>query len=288
MAGKSNVERVQVAAMLRSFREEAGATREQSAEVLGCTTSKIGDLETGRSAPRVAELDRLLDLYGVTGAEREDLLEFARASRSRKPRSKFAAVVIPYTQRRAADLEAQALAATFFSSTLVPGILQTEAYAETTLRWANTNSDVEVQRLLELRMGRKAALTRTDREPLRYWCILGEAALRTNLGGRAVMREQLAHLIEVNRTRENVVIQILPLESGTHSLLGMTVTLHRFPPPAPEVLKFDTACRDTFSDRETDVALTAHHMDLVRAMALGREESTTFMESVLRELEAGQ
>ena len=288
MAGKSNVERVQVAAMLRGLREEAGATREQAAEVLGCTTSKIGDLETGRSAPKVAELDRLLDLYGVAGAERADLLEFARASRSRKPRSKFAAVVIPYTQRRAADLEAQSHSSTFFSSEVVPGILQTEAYAEATLRWANTNSDAEVRRLLELRMGRKAALTRSDRAPLRYWCILGEAALRTNLGGSAVMGEQIVHLIETNRTRENVVIQILPLGSGMHALLGMTVTLLRFPPPAPQVLKVGSPSRDMFSDRDTDVTLAAHHMDLVRAMALSREESTTFMESVLRELKAGQ
>ena len=288
MSGKPTIERVQVAATLRSMREEAGITREQSAQALGCTTSKIGDLETARSAPKVAELDRLLDLYRVAGSERAELLEFARASRSRKPRSKYAAVVVPHAQRRAADLEAQALASTFFSGELVPGILQTEGYAETTLRWANTNSEAEVQRLLELRMGRKAALTRTAREPLRYWCILGEATLRTNLGGPAVMREQIAHLVEANRTRENVVIQILPLGSGMHALLGMTVTLHRFPPPAHEVLQFDTHARDTFSDREVDVVLASHHLDLVRAMALGREESTTFMESVLRELEAGQ
>jgi transcriptional regulator with XRE-family HTH domain len=288
MSGKPTIERVQVAAMLRSMREEAGITREQSAQALGCTTSKIGDLETGRSAPKVAELDRLLDLYGVAGAERAELLEFARASRRRKPRSKYAAVVVPYTQRRAADLEAQALASTFFSGELVPGILQTEGYAEATLRWANTNSEAEVQRLLELRMGRKVALTRTDRKPVRYWCILGEAVLRTNLGGPAVMSEQIAYLVEANRTRENVVIQILPLGAGMHALLGETVTLHRFPPPASAILRFDAHSGDTLCDREADVALAAHHLDLIRAMALGREESTRFMESVLRELEAGR
>jgi transcriptional regulator with XRE-family HTH domain len=288
MSGKPTIERVQVAAMLRSMREEAGITREQSAQTLGCTTSKIGDLETGRSAPKVAELDRLLDLYRIAGAERAELLEFARASRRRKPRSKYAAVVVPYTQRRAADLEAQALASTFFSGELVPGILQTEGYAEATLRWANTNSEAEVQRLLELRMGRKVALTRTDRKPVRYWCILGEAVLRTNLGGPAVMSEQIAYLVEANRTRENVVIQILPLGAGMHALLGETVTLHRFPPPASAILRFDAHSGDTLCDREADVALAAHHLDLIRAMALGREESTRFMESVLRELEAGR
>ena len=288
MSGKPTIERVQVAATLRSMREEAGITREQSAQALGCTTSKIGDLETARSAPKVAELDRLLDLYRVAGAERAELLEFARASRSRKPRSRYAAVVVPHAQRRAADLEAQALASTFFSGELVPGILQTEGYAEATLRWANTNSEAEVQRLLELRMGRKVALTRTDRKPVRYWCILGEAVLRTNLGGPAVMSEQIAYLVEANRTRENVVIQILPLGAGMHALLGETVTLHRFPPPASAILRFDAHSGDTLCDREADVAEAAHHLDLIRAMALGREESTRFMESVLRELEAGR
>ncbi len=288
MSGKPTIERVQVAATLRSMREEAGITREQSAQALGCTTSKIGDLETARSAPKVAELDRLLDLYRVAGSERAELLEFARASRRRKPRSKYAAVVVPHAQRRVADLEAQALASTFFSGELVPGILQTEGYAEATLRWANTNSEAEVQRLLELRMGRKAALTRTDRKPVRYWCILGEAVLRTNLGGPAVMSEQIAYLVEANRTRENVVIQILPLGAGMHALLGETVTLHRFPPPASAILRFDAHSGDTLCDREADVALAAHHLDLIRAMALGREESTRFMESVLRELEAGR
>jgi len=85
-----------------------------------------------------------------------------------------------------------------------------------------------------------------------------------------------------------VVVQILPLGSGMHALLGMTVTLHSFPPPAPDMLQFDTHSRDMFSDRDADVAQATHHINLVRATALSREESTGFMESVLRELEAGQ
>ncbi|MGH3810555.1 MAG: helix-turn-helix domain-containing protein, partial [Pseudonocardiaceae bacterium] len=66
-----NTERVQVAATLRRMREEAGLSREQVARVLGCTTSKIGDLETGRSGAKPVELAALLDRYGVTGDERD-------------------------------------------------------------------------------------------------------------------------------------------------------------------------------------------------------------------------
>ncbi len=286
MAERPNVERVQVAATLRRMREQAGVTREQAAEVLGCTHSKIGDLETGRSAPKPAELAMLLDHYGVADHERADLIEFARASRSRRPRSPYTAAVIPATHRRAVDLEAQAVSSTFYSSELIPGVLQVRPYAEAMLRWGNTYSPEEVKRLLELRMGRRAVLSRTDRPPLRYWCILGEAALRTKIGGPEVMYEQLERLVAANLTMENVVVQVLPLGAGMHTFLGITATLHRFPPPAPDVLSMDSYGRDTFSDRESEVALAAHHLDLVKAKALGRDESTEFIQTVMRELEA--
>ncbi|MFN2494505.1 MAG: helix-turn-helix domain-containing protein [Pseudonocardiaceae bacterium] len=283
---RPNIERVQVAATLRRMREQAQVTREQAADVLGCTTSKIGDLETGRSAPRPAELVSLLNRYGVAGEDREDLVEFARASRRRRPRSPYTAATIPTTHRRAVDLESQAISSTFYSGELVPGILQVRPYAEAILRWGNTHSPEEVKRLLELRMSRGSELIRTDRPPLRYWCVLGEAALRSNLGGLAVMYEQLERLVAVNLTLENVVVQVLPLGAGTHSFLGVTVALHRFPPPAPDLLATDNFDRDSFSDREAEVALAAHHLDLLKAKALGRDESTDYIKNLLTRMEA--
>lgn len=283
---RPNIERVQVAATLRRMREQAQVTREQAAAVLACTASKIGDLETGRSAPKPAELTSLLDHYGVTDDDRDDLVEFARASRSRRPRSPYTAAAIPTTHRRAVDLETQAVSSTFYSGELIPGILQVQPYAEATLRWGTAHSPDEVKRRLELRMARRAELTRTDRPPLRYWCILGEAALRSGLGGTAVMYEQMEHLVAVNLTLENVVVQILPMGAGTHSFLGITVTLHRFPPPAPDLLATDNFDRDTFSDRESEVVLAAHHLDLLKAKALGRDESTEYIQSIMQEIGA--
>ncbi len=282
---RPNIERVQVAATLRRMREQAGVTREQAAEVLGCTDSKIGDLETGRSAPKPAELATLLDHYGVADEDRADLIEFARASRSRQPRGPYAAAAIPGTHRRAVDLEAQATSATFYSGELVPGILQVRPYAEATLQWANTNPPDEVGRLLEMRMTRRAELTRTERPSLRYWCVLGEAALRSGVGGAKVMYEQLEHLITTNLTADNVVVQVLPLGAGVHQFLGITVTLYRFPEPAPDLLSMDSYGRNTISDRDAEVARAAHHLDLLKAKALGRDESTEFIQTVMRELE---
>lgn len=277
-------EHVQVAAALRRLREDAGVTREAASKLLGCSVSKISDLEVGRSKPKPVELERLLDQYGVTGQERDELIEFARTSRGRKPNSPYTTAVIPADMRRAVDLEAQAVSSVFYSSELIPGVLQVRSYAEAILHWDRENRPDEVAKRLDVRMDRAAVLTRTDRRPLSYWCVLGEAALRAGVGGQTVMREQLAHLIEVNRTMDNVVLQVLPLGSGVHSFLGISVTWHRFPAPAPDMLELDSYGRSIIRDNPSEVARGAHHLDLVKAKALGRDESTTFLRRVHREL----
>jgi hypothetical protein len=133
-------------------------------------------------------------------------------------------------------------------------------------------------------MERAAVLTRTHRPPLRLWCILGEAALRTNVGGPKVMREQIEHLVELNSTLGNLVIQILPLGSGPHHFLGLTVTMHRFPPPAPHMVIFEGYEREIVRDTPSEIERISHNLDLVRAKALGTDDSTDFMQQAHRAL----
>ncbi|MBV9013476.1 MAG: helix-turn-helix domain-containing protein [Pseudonocardiales bacterium] len=279
-----NTERVQVAATLRRMREEAGLSREQAAGVLSCTASKIGDLETGRSGPKPLELAALLDRYGITGEEREELIEFARASQTRRSRGGHW-VTIPVSHRRFSDLERQATSAIFYSGEIIHGTLQIEAYAWALLRRNILESPEVRERLLKLRLGRSAELSRTHRPPLRLWCILGEAALRSGVGGPAVMREQLEHLITMTTLHDNVVVQVLPLGSGVHDFMGLTVTLYDFPPPAPRMLHYDSVGRGVVQDGKDEVSEAAHMMDLLRAKALGHEESTEFIQDIIRELE---
>lgn len=279
-----STERVQVAATLRRMREDAGVSREQAAAVLGCTASKIGDLETGRSGAKPVELAALLDCYGVTSDERHDLIEFTRTPKSRRPRGSHWAT-IPGSHRRFLDLERQATSAIFYSGELIHGMLQTEGYAQALLHWNNLHPPEVLERMLKLRMARSAALSRTDRPPLRLWCILSEAALRSGIGGTAVMREQLEHLITMTTLHDNVVVQVLPLGSGVHTFIGLTATLYEFPPPAPRMLHFDTNSHGAFQDTEVEISPAAHTMDLLRAKALGHEASGELIQTILRELE---
>lgn len=270
-------EHVQVAATLRRMREEARVTRDAAAAVLGCTKSKIGDLETGRSKPKPAELERLLDHYGI-GAERDELVEFSRTSRTRRKPSPYTTAVIPAAVRRAVDLEAQAISTVYFSPELIPGLLQMPGYAKALIERSWENKPEDVAKRLDLRMERAAVLTRSHRPPLRYWCILGEAALRSNIGGPKVMREQIEHLVHLNRTLNNLVVQILPLGSGPHAFIGITVTMHRFPAPAPDMMIMEGYEREIVRDDPAELTRATHHLDLVRAKALGLDDSTDLME----------
>ncbi|RKT52004.1 helix-turn-helix domain-containing protein [Saccharothrix australiensis] len=279
-----HTEHVQVAATLRRMREHAKVTREEAATLLGCTVSKIGDLETGRSRPKPVELERLLDHFGVVGDERAELLRFARTARGRRAPSPYTAATVPNNHRRIVDLEAQAVSSLCYSGELVPGILQVPGYAKALLDWSWSGRPDEVAKLLDLRMERGKLLTRTHRPPLRYWCILGEGALRTIIGDRNTTRRQVEHLIELNTRSDNVIIQVMPFDGGPHAFRGMIATLHRFPPPAPDILLTDSYGRETIQDRPSVVEQATHHLDLMRGMALSREASTRIMRETLDQL----
>lgn len=262
------------------MRERAGVTRERAAAELFCTPSKIGDVERGRSRIRPAELDKLLDLYEVSGDERDLLVDTARASRRRRGRSE---PHIPLTDQRLFDLESQARSLTFFSPELLPGYLQTEDYSRALMEWGGLLDADEIAQRLAARAARRSTITRVDPAPPTCWCIVGEAALRANVGGPSVMADQVQHLLTASTTMRNLVIQVLPLGSGGHWLMGLTHTLLRFDPPAGDVLHADTIGRNVFFDGPSEVAHAKHVLELMKAKALDLDRGQDVMQHIMRE-----
>jgi hypothetical protein len=74
-------------------------------------------------------------------------------------------------------------------------------------------------------MQRQQILLRPD--PPRLWAVLDEAALRRPVGGRAVMRAQIQHLLEAARHR-HIRLQVLPFSAGGCTGVGVPVTMLRF------------------------------------------------------------
>ena len=84
----------------------------------------------------------------------------------------------------------------YWAPVIVPGLVQTEAYARE-LFGAMGFDDVKVTEFLEVRMGRQAIIDRPD--PPDITIVLWEPVLHHQIGSRAVMREQLARLVDMSR-----------------------------------------------------------------------------------------
>ena len=126
----------------------------------------------------------------------------------------------PASFRSFATYEAEAVALSTYQHSLVPGLLQTEAYARAVLETRPNTTPEEVEEQLRGRLDRQAVLTRHDPAAPMLLALIDEGVLHRPVAPPAVMRDQLLHLAEMSR-RPNITIQLVPYEAGGHTgLLG--------------------------------------------------------------------
>lgn len=281
------VRRRRLAGELKRLRTAAGLTGEQVAERLGplgrWSASKVSRIETGRVAVHHGDVADLLDLYGLAdGALRDELVETARESGKRGWWQAYRDV-LPGHITPILDFEAATSSMRFVHNQLVPGLLQTPAYARALIRSCNPHAGpAQVDRLVELRLDRQRVLARRD--PPRLWVILDEAVLRRPVGGAGAMHAQLDRLVE-HADAERAVVQIIPFQAGEHTGLDMPYTILSFPGGAePDVVyleQFTTAC---YIEDEYDVMRYSGNFEHLRATALGPEDSRDLIVRATEEL----
>ncbi len=212
--------RVRIA--LRKAREERRLTQQQVADGLDWSLSKVNRLEKGEVTVSRTDLLALLEMYGVVDAAViEDLVGAARRSRQRgwydEPRYRE---TLTTAMLQLYQFEPEATVIRFYSSTLIPGLLQTSAYAQYILDfWQQELTESVRTARLETRMHRRSQVF--DREdPPDYLLILDESVLHRELGGPKVMAEQLRDLLNM-MARANIHVRILPLrEAAILAMLG--------------------------------------------------------------------
>ena len=118
---------------LQRRREATGMSREEVARQLEWSTSTLFRIETGRSRPQPGNVRTLLELYGVTGAERDGLIQLTREARQPGWWHSFRDV-LPNPYEVYIGLEAGATSIRNFEPIVVPGLLQTADYARETIR----------------------------------------------------------------------------------------------------------------------------------------------------------
>jgi transcriptional regulator with XRE-family HTH domain len=200
-------------------------TQRQVAEALDWSPSKVTRIESGAVSLSVTDLRALLGFYGVADPElTARLVELAR--RSRRARSPFAAFADTFSPvaLRFFDFEHSASWIGDVELLVVPGLLQTEAYARAVLRVHGVDPG-RVERFVASRRVRQQVLDRPD--PPMLSVVIDESVLLRVIGGRTVMRAQL-QCLRVAAQRPNVAIRVLPLARGDHVGLRGPFVLLRF------------------------------------------------------------
>src|SRR5215469_4984507 len=227
-SGGPTVQRLVLGGHLRRLRDEAGMTTEQAAAAIRGSHSKISRMELGRVGFKERDIADLLTLYGVTtGEEREALLKLSREANTPGWWQGYSDI-LPHWVEPYFGLEEAASVIRIYELQFVPGLLQTEGYARALIQQGNAATEEDVTRRAEARIARQEILTRED--PPRLWAVMDEGALRRSFGGKAVMREQIRHLVDMCE-HPAVTLQILPFQVGAHPAMGGPFTILRFSEP---------------------------------------------------------
>ncbi|WOX11112.1 helix-turn-helix transcriptional regulator [Streptomyces sp. N50] len=193
----------------RRLREAAGLTLEGLGKILFCTGSLIGQIETAQKVPTRNFSERLDAAFMTDGS-------FTRMI-GMVLRSQLPKWFQPY-----AEMEAKADYISSYQCQVVHGLLQTPEYAAAVLA---VDYPEKIEEMVAARLERQRILEK--KQPPAVWVVLDEAVLYREIGGREVMRKQLARL-EGFRGNPWVNIQVLPFSVGAHAATIGSFTLLRF------------------------------------------------------------
>jgi transcriptional regulator with XRE-family HTH domain len=275
--------RRRLSAALRHARDQTGATQEQVAEAMDWSLSKLIRIEKGTVGISTTDLRSLLAHYGVHDSEEVNaLVRLAKTSRERPWWAAYREHLPTIDFEKLLGLEAEAASIETFQSTLIPGLLQTQAYMRYVL--GGIVNDVagpeSVNVREEVRLRRQRALFESDGAP-DFRVVLDEATLRRVARSPAVMREQLLHLAELN-TRPNIVIEVIPFTAGPYVDSG-TFQLLSFAGSDPPVVYLENAWYDMLIDKGDQVTKYRTLLTNLRQRALNKADSEALIRKIADE-----
>ncbi|WP_326697317.1 helix-turn-helix domain-containing protein [Streptomyces sp. NBC_01754] len=248
---------------LRRLREAANLKQGQLGDIIFCTGSLIGQIETTKKVPTRDFSERVDAALGTDGL-------FSRLV-GLVLRSQLPTWFQPY-----ADMEAQPTYISTYQVQLIHGLLQTEEYARAVL---TTGVSDDLDGLLAGRMERQLILER-EQPPL-AWAVLDEAVLHRPIGGQEVMRNQLAHLLEFSERRW-MRIQVMPFSVGQHASLDGSFTAMRFHED-PDIVYTEDLISGHMTANPATVREASRRYAHLQAAALSVEDSAALIARVMEE-----
>ncbi|GAA4670414.1 helix-turn-helix transcriptional regulator [Streptomyces chumphonensis] len=257
-------------AVVQALREHAGLTRAQFAEHVRFSKHTVESVELGRRMPDEQFIERAEAVLGNTGALRRAARHLTRGEPG-----------LAAWFRRWARLEREAVSLCTYECRLVPGLLQSEAYARAVFdNGIPLLTDEQLEAQVTARLERQEMLSARPQVPFSF--IVEQSVFHRRLGGEEVLRDQINHVLEHTRPR-NVTLQLMPLNAEYHACLDGPVRL----------LESPQGRRYAYSEGQQngrlilglkEVALLHQRYDTLRSQALPPKESRDLLERLRGEL----
>ncbi|MEU0008974.1 helix-turn-helix transcriptional regulator [Streptomyces sp. NPDC006314] len=256
-----------VGRQIKLWRESAGLKQAELGAAIGYGAEMVSSVERGRRIPKpdfLHKADEVLGAGGKLSVMREDV-EKAR---------------YPKNVRDLKKLEDESVEMGAYVSYHIHGLLQTAEYAQAVyaLRRPAYTED-EIDRHVAARMARKSVFDRVPRPQITF--VQEEATLRRPVGGRAVLRRQLEHLLEVSRL-PHVEIQVMPTDREDHAGLSGPIRLLKLK-SGKTLGHLEVQLHSRVISDPREVQILEMRYGMIRSQALSPRESMVFIEQVLGE-----
>ncbi|SFG42130.1 Helix-turn-helix domain-containing protein [Streptomyces mirabilis] len=270
---------------LLRLRDAAGKTQHQAAQSISATNSKIVKMEQGWVPMRDPDIRVLCECYGVEEPKAvARLLELAKLDRERR-KAKGWWQDAPGSGSLPEYIAMEDVASHIrnWQSSLVPGLFQTPEYTRALGVTEGTWEDPEeIEPLVQVKQMRQRRLL--DEHPLQLYAVVWEAALRQQVGGPAVMRAQLEHMLDVAKL-PNVRLQVLPFRAGAHPCIAGPFSIISFSETeALDVVQTDRVLGSAWVENELESAKYSTLFDRTARLGLAPRDSVALIDNLRKEM----
>ncbi|MEU4823005.1 helix-turn-helix transcriptional regulator [Actinomadura sp. NPDC023710] len=280
------VRRRRLAVEIRKLRESRGLTTDGLARLVFHSRTKITRLENAQIRPDLIEIMNLLEALDVTGTQYDRICQLAREAGQKGWWDRYGVSMGP-RQKLYADLEYNSDTVSEYNQTVMPAVLQAPEFiaALVDLDRCQGKLDYVPERMTEARMRRQSELLRPDGPS--YETVLDECVIHRLAVPAQAKIAQLRHMIGVVSETERVSVRVLRYDAVLPGgfLPKSAFYLYTFAEAGDSpIAVIDTVTTDLVLTQKEEVERYAGIYDRVRAAALSREDSMTFLDQVANRL----
>jgi hypothetical protein len=276
----STVAKRRLSRHLTELRRASGHTANHVCDLLDWGRGKVGRFEANQwKRPDMSDIRDLVRIYGVSGAEREDIEQLAMRARIKPWWRDYSDVF----QNEFPGFENDAARIRVFMPLVLPGLLQTRDYLEAVLR-ASLRSPAWQRKAIETRLRRQEILDRTDGTAPQLLAVITEASLTYRWGTTQDRRDQILRLVELSE-RPNIEVRIQRFidwpATGMHSM----VNIFDFADGEPSVVYLETDTMIEEVSKADEVQTYMEGFSRVHDGALEPGNTTTYLKHLAEQLE---